>query len=236
MSIAQHYARLIEATKKSFEDLCEDADGIQSLSVTHNSIEALEALRALCAGRPEYVIYENAVHEFSFAILSAASARYRHAHISLRLFIEMALSSVLYSAHEIDVRLWERSSLDFSWARVTDLDEGIFSKKFLRAFFEDIADEGTQYRTIALKLYRECSEHVHGNANSHTESNKGLNYDGAAFSDLIDKINTARILVEFAMLSRYLALAAPEVQNEVEAVALGEFGHLTAVQSIYNRG
>jgi hypothetical protein len=53
-------------------------------------------LREVMAARPEAKVLSLAVREYQFALYALAAANYRYAFISLRLFFELALSTVQF--------------------------------------------------------------------------------------------------------------------------------------------
>jgi hypothetical protein len=69
-----------------------------------------------------------AIREYQFALFAAAGGTYRHASISLRLFFELALATVHFSAYEIKLRKWLSNSGDIVWAALIDSDNGVYAK------------------------------------------------------------------------------------------------------------
>lgn len=229
-----HYENLLRLSSAAFLQMSEDAPTLKAFAKTHNSAGDFEALLPLLAGRPEQQMLSFAIREFQFSLFSAATGRYRHAHGSLRLFMELALSAVLFSAREIDARMWQQGRLDVSWARITCPEEGIFSKKFLATFHYEMRDEGAEYLSLSKKLYRECSEYVHGSLGSYKEEPESLKYDRSQMSKWLEAADTARLIVIFAVISRFLPYTDKASQTSVEGLAMGDFGHLPAIQAIYN--
>lgn len=232
--VQEHYRQLLAMSTAGFEQLVADTATMADFAKLHNSAESIDALARLIGGRPEAHVYGLAVQEFNFALLAAAACQYRHASASLRLFFELALNAVLFSAHELELRLWLAGSLDLNWSRLTDAENGIFSNRFLRAFNDAVEDEGNQYLTMSKQLYRELSEQVHGNASSFAAGTAEIQYDTKRLRTFLDAADTARIIAEFAVLTRFLPHASAEARSAVEHVAIGDFGHLRAIQAIYN--
>lgn len=164
--IEQHYVRILDRSRTAFAELTADPVRLPAFTQAHNDASDLDKLIELMAGRPEEEIFSLARVEYQHALFSAAFGQYRQAHVSLRLFLELSLCSVLFSAHEIDTRRWLQGKKDSNWASIISNETGVFSKQFVGVFFEDMKEFGVQYRTLAEKLYRECSEYVHGNRHS----------------------------------------------------------------------
>jgi hypothetical protein len=104
---------------------------------------------------------------------------------------------------------------------------------FLSAFHPDIAASGKQYRVMAAKVYRECSEFVHGNMHTHDLGATPLRYDKQLLDAWVSRAEAVRLCVIFAFAGRYLRLISKDGQGKVEGIMLDTFGHLSAVQAIY---
>lgn len=104
---------------------------------------------------------------------------YQPAFMGLRYFLERTLTGVFYSGNELELRTWLRGERDTYWTeligrddkggakqneeRNVNVDSGLFSLKFTRAFFPEIVDSAKTFRSLTSKVYRNCSEFVHGN-------------------------------------------------------------------------
>lgn len=174
-----------------------------------------------------------ALIEYQHALHADAFAQYRQANMSLRLFLELALGAVQFSAHEIDARLWLSGGKDNRWGEIVSEDTGVFSKRFCCAFFEELGEHIDQYRTMAKSLYRECSEYVHGNSYSYERINGGIKVNLDALDEWLDRTDTARLIVKFCLALRFIAHANKDIKSEVEDVLLEDFSHLSAINSIY---
>lgn len=231
--VKEHYEQLLNLSSAGFQALVADTDALTAFTAAHNAAEQIDKMQVLFAGRPEEEMYKLANREFQFALYAAASCQYRHANGSLRLFLELALNSVFFSGRELDFRLWKAGNLDLNWSRLTSADDGMFSKRFLQAFNPAIDAEGKQYLSMATTLYRELSEHVRGNASSYADDTSAIQYSKERVLKFAEAADTARLLVEFSVFTRYLPYATGEARAAVENIALTDFGHLRAVQAIY---
>lgn len=232
--VAQYYGNLIELSTKAFEDLKSDATLFPEFTKVHNFSEDYEKLSNCLVGRPEKQMLDLASQEFQFALYSVAIAQYRNANRALRLFLEMSLASILYSAHEIDIRRWQKGQLDIVWQNICSPDNGVYSKSFISAFWPDMKEYGPEHLAMAQKLYRECSEYVHGNLQSFDGTDAGIKFDSTQLASWMERADTARLTLLFAFLARFLPLLAKEHRDALEQIALENFGHLPAVQAIYD--
>lgn len=231
--VDQHYSGILDRSRTAFTELNNDTERLKAFKIAHNDAAELDQLSTFLAGRPEDEIYSLALVEYQHALFSTAFAQYRQAHVSLRLFLELSLCSVLFSAHEIDARKWLKGEKDSNWAAIISNESGVFSKQFIGAFFETMKENGGQYRVLAEKLYRECSEYVHGNRHSYDGIGAEISFNENALDLWVDRAETARLVVKFAFLCRFLVHSSAEIRTQVEALALDNFGELPSVQAVY---
>jgi hypothetical protein len=231
--VAEHYANILSKSQDAFRKMSEEQDLYRKFIAAHNDAGELDCLAKLISDRPEAQMYKLARLEFQHALYSVAFAQYRQAHVSLRLFLELSLSAVLFSGHEIDAHLWMKGRKDSNWSSVISNETGIFSKQFVGAFFEDMKEFSAEYLAMASKLYRECSEFVHGNRSSFDGIDTEIAFNKDIIESWLDRAETASLLVKFAFLTRYLPHVSSDTRGELEQMALEQFGKLEPIQAIY---
>jgi len=231
--VDEHYAGILAKSQAALQSLLEDTERYPKFVSAHNDAEELDLLERLMAGRTEANMYKLARLEYQHALYSAAFAQYRQAHVSLRLFFELSLSGILFSAHEIDAHLWLKGQKDSNWAAISSNETGVFSKAFVGAFFEDMKEYCPQYLAMATTVYRECSEFVHGNRASFEGIDSQINFHQDILDSWLDRADTVRLLVKFAFLTRYLPHTNGATRNDFEQMALDNFGTLPPIQAIY---
>ena len=101
MEIDTFYSSAISSMGKHSIDLFSHDQAKIEFSKAHNFSKDLEVLANAVSTRPEYEVLKLAINEYCYALLSAAVGNYRHAHSSLRLFIELSLASLQFSANEL---------------------------------------------------------------------------------------------------------------------------------------
>ncbi len=209
------------------------ASGVSSLqSTSHSFIKDLERWCEALVARPEVGMLKAAMCEYQFALLSLVQGQYRQAFMSLRLTMELLLGAVYFSGNELELRIWLKGDRDLVWAAIIDENGGVFSKKFISAFFETLADEARHYRLIAETTYRESSEYVHGNAATHSELPGTLAFSQETFETWHQKANSVRLTTSFALCCRYVFFLDTPTRNSLEPVLLDNLGHLAAVRAI----
>ncbi|WP_210252776.1 hypothetical protein [Agrobacterium vitis] len=231
--VQEHYSEILSKSQAALQLLTDDPDRYSKFVAAHNDAEELDSLEQLIVGRTEANIYKLARLEYQHALYAAAFAQYRQAHVSLRLFFELSLSAVLFSAHEIDAHLWLKGQKDSNWGAISSNDTGVFSKSFVGAFFEEMKEFCPQYLAMATAVYRECSEFVHGNRLSFEGIDAHIHYRQDNIDSWLDRADTVRLLVKFAFLTRYLPHAEASTRNDFEQMAIENFGTLAPMQALY---
>jgi hypothetical protein len=235
MTAAKHYRAVLQRNLEMLSALEADEPAFAEFTKVHNLVADAEKLSNLLDGRPERVLIDLAIREFNFALVAASSAHYRHAHISLRLFFELALTAVHFSAHEINLRRWIANSKDIIWSSLVDADEGVFAVNFVKAFGSGLEENAAQYRTMAEKVYRECSEFVHGNLHTHQDPPGAIDYDRELLLAWANRASATWLAFLFAYCSRYLKFFQKRQLKEIEFIVLDNFGHMVPVQQIYGK-
>jgi hypothetical protein len=232
MDVLEHYRTLIKNSEIVLGNMVQ-SNGLEALIASHNYLMDFDVLKMAIAGRPEAAVLDSAVKEYQFALFALASGQYRHAFGGLRLFFELMLATVHFSAHEIDYRMWAKDSKDINWSALKDAQSGVFATNFIKAFNPSFSGCGKQYLAIAEAVYRECSEFVHGNAGTHAILPSDIAFQLEAFSSWHDKATTMRLTIVFAFSARYLNYVTKDVQDRMEPIITDVIGDLTPVQEIF---
>lgn len=232
MDVVGNYNLLFDQSKGAFDTML-DRFGPQPLVTAHNYLLDYDKLMVAINDRPEVAVLNVAVKEYQFALYALCSGQYRYAFGGLRLFFELMLSVVQFSAHEIDYHLWSKNKKDINWTALKNQENGIFSTNFIRAFNPDLAGSGKQYSAIAESVYRECSEFVHGNALTHQNLPNDISFHEEAFSEWHAKSSIMRLAIIFAFSSRYLNHIEPQKMLIIEPVIMDVLGHLQPIQGAF---
>ncbi len=228
---ANHYRNLYETCGEILSQSF-SADEVGVHSDSHHYALDLEEWINILSSRPELPLLIAALREYQFGLLALVLGQYRQAFMALRLFLELGLSGVLFSANELDFRLWLGGSKDIVWNRVVDPESGVFSKTFVRAFFESLEDEAPQYKNIAESVFRECSEYVHGNAYTHNRLPDSLRFEQNIFFDWHEKAKSARVVLSFALSLRYLHFVDKTSLRVLEPIIVDDLGHISAIRAL----
>jgi hypothetical protein len=214
--------------------MLQNPDAVEALTVSHNYLIDFGVMKSAIINRPEASVFDAAAREYQLALFALSIGQYRHAFVGLRLFFELMLATVQFSAHEIDYRLWKKDGKDINWSLLKDSQTGIFSANFINAFNPGFSDNSKQYIAIAEAVYRECSQFVHGNAGTHQSLPAEISFNKEVFIEWHEKAKTMRLLIIFAFSARYLNHIGVDAMNAIEPVVLDVIGHLSAVQAIFS--
>jgi hypothetical protein len=233
MPVQDAYFSLLEKGKSCLQQLVANAAALSGLAECDSHLADFSKFSDILKARPETQVCLLAHREYQFALYALSIGNYRHAFISLRLFFELSLAAIDFSAHELRFRRWSARLDDIIWAKLLDGDTGVYSDAFLRPFNAELAPLGRQYSTLASKVYRECSEYVHGNVNTHPELDTPLEFNEALTLAWVDKAKTIRRCIVFANSARFLNFISPEDRNTIEPIVLDVLGDIPAIQAYY---
>lgn len=233
MDVIEYYKNLKKNADGVLEKIVEAQDAREALIAAHNYILDFDVIKMAIIGRPEVAVFETAVKEYQFALFALTLGQYRHAFGGLRLFFELMLATIQFSAHEIDYRMWLKDSKDINWSALKDAQSGVFSVNFIQAFNPDFSDSAKQYSAIAEKVYRECSEFVRGNAGTHSILPAEIKFQKEVILSWYEKAATMRLAIIFAFSARYLTYITKEATDRMEPVIVEALGSLRPVQAIF---
>jgi hypothetical protein len=232
--INKHYGEL---GQKCNDILIESLDSkrLELTTKSHASIFDFNSLIETLKDRPEYDILRIGIRGYQMSILSLNLGFYNQAFIGLRFFFERTLVAIMFSSKELDFRLWQKGERDTYWNEIIDDENGVFSHTFCRAFFPDLKDESKHFKTLSQKVYRECSEYVHGNLSVQDKIPANLEFSDFLCQEWHTKANTIRRIIVFTFCLRYIRFIKPEYLRTIEPIVLDEFGSLPSISSIFNK-
>jgi hypothetical protein len=188
---------------------------LEKIAISHRFASELALWCNLISGRRETELFRVAEHEYEYALVALAQGHYRHAFKSLRLVLELTLQAVYLSANELRLREWLTNRVDTSWSAIVDQKEGVFSPRFAKGFFPPFETHAPHYGGMAVLLYRECSECVHGNVPQHIPLPKSIVFDQKAFDLWHSKADILRLVAHSALALRYFGDLSPDARNKL---------------------
>lgn len=231
---SEYYLQSAETHRRIADQTLEqDTEGLQAKS--HAFIKDLGDWLQIIHHRPEAGLLDTSIREYQQGLISLIQGQYRQAFNSLRFYLEHSLASINFSANEFNLRLWMRGEQDIYWSKIIDLDNGVFSKNFVRAFCDDLSEFAPGFGTMAGSLYRQCSEFTHGNYSSQLKLPSTLEFREDIFRDWHEKANTAHLIVTFALCSRYILFLNKEQKNQLEGSIVERLGYIPIIQGLLEK-
>lgn len=232
MDVKLHYQNL----RNNCNDILDcSLEGSYSILIaeSHNFLFDFDIWLKILNKRPEYNILKTAIKEYQISILSANLGLYSQSFVGLRFFLERSLVAILFSANEIEFKLWEKGERDTYWSELMDENTGVFSHKFSRAFFPDLKDELKHFKIITEKVYRECSEYVHGNNSALVTIPEILKFDDILIKEWHKKSKIIQRIILFAFNLRFANSIPAEDLKKLEDLNIENFGHIRPIQNLY---
>lgn len=186
-------------------------------------------------GRKEVVLLENALREFLISQVMLTQGFYKHSFMCLRGFLEQTLFAIQLSSNELHMRQWFLNKKDVYWSSIIDVDNGLFAKSYIDAFYPIISDNTKEFFVMSREVYRECSEFVHGNfsINEHTLN---LEFREKTFALWHEKIETIQLIITFCLFVRYNEfINTKELVNKSEEIISEKLGYIEGIREFYNK-
>jgi hypothetical protein len=195
-------------------------------SRSHAFTAELELWLGAVKSRPESELFDLAIREYQLGLILLSQGFYRHAFGNLRLFLELSLAAVYFSAYLVQLREWQHDMHDISWSQLSCPENGILSVRFSNAFCSGLQGEVLSYLTMAKKLHRECSEYVHGNPSVMAEIGGPIVFNERIFFEWHSKADSAALLVTFTLAMRYLDELTEIDLRTLETAIVDRVGHV----------
>lgn len=209
------------------------SDNHAKLSCTHHMILELGEWIDILQYRPESKILKTALKELQLSIATLNLGFYSKAFTGLRYFFERTLVAILFSGQEVQLRLWERGGRDTYWSEVMDENNGILSLNFTRAFFPELKDEIAHFRAITKKVYRECSEFVHGNNSVIQSLPETLEFNQELFEIWHQKASVMIRVILFVLNLRFLKYLSIDDLKKTESINTEYFNNILNIRELY---
>ncbi len=232
MDIKKHYISLKEVSNGILEQSLND-ENITLIAKSHNILFEYSVWLDILKDKPEFKILKTASKELQISIMTLNFGFYSKSFSGLRFFLERSLVAILFSSQEIELKLWEKGERDTYWSEIIDENKGIFSHRFSNAFFPDMKDEIKHFRNLTQKVYRECSEFVHGNNSAIQSLPDSLEYNKVLFDNWHNKANSIGRIILFALNLRYLKHIGKEDFKKLENINLDNFNSIKPIQKLY---
>jgi hypothetical protein len=222
----RYYLSLNSDTRNVIENASADPT---DLGRAQEQIAELDRWREVLSNRPEGVALKHGIYEATVGLFLLASGLYRPAFVSLRLFLELSLASIHFSANRLDLAEWIGGRRDNKWSDLINSDTGVLSLRYADAFFPELRDSVAIHNAIGSKVYRELSEFVHGNHQTWGNSGDKIAFDINLQSCWLAHLSVASTTVNFALTLRFLKEVPKSELPNLSHVVLSCLGHIEAI-------
>ena len=135
-----------------------------------------------------------------------------------------------FSANEFEYVKWKKGARDIQWQGLVNPDSGPLSKLFVDTFFPELGTEAHQFRSMAEAVYRECSEYVHGNAQTSEKLPKNLEFARDIFLRWHELSGVMRLVICFALSARYLLALDSDAKGKLVEEVKEQLGHIELIR------
>jgi hypothetical protein len=233
MDLHQYYRSLISSSEATLD---QSLTRVNDLAKVHAFVEDLLIWNTVVHTRVGATVIKYAAGEIQLSALSLTYGLYRQAFTSLRLSLELSLSSIFFSTNELQFREWEQGKGDIYWSQLidatSDTNSGIFSKRYAKAFFPELENIVSEYNSLSKETYRNLSEFVHGNAYTWEMSKSSIGFDEILFNAWISNFEKVSRIVSFGLTLRFLKTLYPHEVNSLKAHLQEHLGTISAVRAV----
>jgi hypothetical protein len=185
---------------------------------------------AAITGRPEHEVLAKARRELGFTVYSACSGLYLQAFSNLRVFMELSFAAITFSVDDLRRRQWLADDFSFSFSKKVAEEDGLFSSAYLKAYREDAIEEAVQFRQLAQRIYRHCSQFAHGKLPVTERLPDTLRYSDDALVDWARTARDAARCVIFLIYCRYADELLPSDNGLLASTLAHSLSHLSSVR------
>jgi hypothetical protein len=199
IDLLKNYEEIAAATREVRRQSLTDLPPIEA---AHYAIDEVRSWQQILQDRPESVVFGQIISGLELGLFALVSGLYRQAYGSLRLAVELLAALAWFSTSRLDLAEWQSGEKDLIWRDITNPDDGILSPRYRKAFFPELYEE-KRYNSVFKKLYRELSEHVHGNAKTWGAPDD-IKFDKRLQDDWLAKLETFILVMHVLLSLRYL--------------------------------
>lgn len=226
--------RIIQHT--ALDNALNDATIESVLSEAVQHLKDLECCIDQIKHRKEFYVFDLAIRELNQSLLLALNSHYRQSFTGQRLALELWFSAVDFSVNEFSFKKWKLNEKDISWSKLINKDDGILSAEFSHVFWPSTTERVSSYRNMAEKIYRECSQYVHGNNDTHDFLPKTFGYSKEAILCWKNNLDTVVLLFLYTFLLRFNEELDSNSINKLSIILNDNLGHISEVRDLLSQG
>ena len=189
-----------EADKIFIKSISNEREGIGK---AHFGINCIADFNNLIIDKFEKENWLNVTNQLEASIFNVINGLYRQAFSSLRLALELGFGSITFSVDKVSFYEWIQGKNDIRWSVITNIDSGIFSARYLNAFFPQAISIKDELQLLSSTNYRQLSEYVHGNNKTLQTHGLKLHYSNETLKFFLVKFNCVIELLLASLFIRY---------------------------------
>lgn len=203
MDIKKYFEKVSEQSKEVFNSTIDTHE--KYLAKSHHLYSCIfDFTEEIILVNEEICALKNAISQLETSLYCLTIGLYRQAKTCLRLGLELALGSILFSTNKLEYLEWKIGKQDIRWSKLIDVENGVLSQRFSTVFNPDLTEEVPEFNKKARIVYRNLSEFVHGNNETWTRSGLELVYNENLVSDFFTYFHEVCEVVLFTLSIRYL--------------------------------
>lgn len=234
MNIALGHIRNLQMG--ALDQVLNDQDIAQELTEATQRIEDLTSLVKCISKRAEHYVFELALRELNQSFLAALNSHYRQSFSGQRLSLELWFAGIQFSTNELSFRKWKMNEKDIIWSSLINPDDGILSVGLARIYWTGAENRVPAYRNIAEKIYRECSQYVHGNNETHDYLPQTFGYSRKVMQDWKSNLDTISLLFNYTFLLRFNEELTILDYEKIAQPITDVLGHISEVRDLLSKG
>ena len=248
MNIEGYYQDYKNRVSSIIDSSLAEDDMANNVALCFNFVADYETWLGSIGDRRESIIYKNAIKVYQEAFGCMLEGQYQSAFMGLRYCFERTLCGVYLSSNELELRTWLYGRRDTYWIEIVgkegnqseddqnendyNADKGLFSSKFVMAYFPELQDEIRHFRRMAVSVYRECSEFVHGNPTALVKIPERLEFNNELMSLWCEKALIMKRVMFFVLALRYLVDMNDEEKSKITDIIKDEFATIKPIIDI----
>ncbi|MDT3321935.1 hypothetical protein Q4Q52_19565 [Shewanella sp. SP1S2-4] len=232
MNVKEYFVGLNNNIAEIIETSFESKNG-NDLSDMFQFVDELSIWESILNKTTDTTLLISAIKEFELGFQAVLSGQYRYAFIAQRYFIEQITRFIYLSTNELHLRHWKLGIRDVSWGSLIDNENGVFSKVFIRAFFQGIEDEGGNFISLSSKMYRESSEFVHGNFDKINILPEKIAFQGDMLERWLEYMETGKLIAMFLLFMRFSKDLDASDLAKLEAMASDELCGIDGFECLF---
>ena len=221
---------------EAFDQALSDQEVAQELTEATQQIKDLTSFVDCISKRAEHYVFKLALRELNQSFLAALNSHYRQSFSGQRLSLELWFAGIQFSTNELGFRKWKMNEKDIIWGSLINADDGILSLGMARIYWTSAENRVPAYRNIAEKIYRECSQFVHGNNETHDYLPQTFGYSKKVMQDWKNNLDTITLLLSFTFLLRFNEELTILDYEKLTQPITDILGHVSEARNLLNKG